>query len=343
MKRTILISAPRISGQGGTETVIEQWVNSSLSDDFNFILFISQIKDRTWLNRLPNEVKIINGHKNRMIRIIIYIYILLTQPIDIILDTNTKTLKLDWVVRKFFRCHYKIYSWLHFSLHHVKSININYLQYADKHLAISSGIAKQLYKITPNIPIYTIYNPIAKSQESYQRSEGLCKHFVYIGRIDWNHQKNLKFLFEEFSKIDANQYCLHIYGDGNDLAFCKNKAKELNLNIHFYGWKQDPWTDIDHPIDYLVLTSKFEGFPMIIGESLSRGIPVISSRCPTGPEDLIIPGVNGFLFNIDNSEEFQNIICDVLSDCIIWNTNKIRETINPYLEQQYFKDVEKVL
>ena len=57
--------------------------------------------------------------------------------------------------------------------------------------------------------------------------------------------------------------------------------------ITWHGWVDKPWEKINSASCTLLL-SKFEGFPMVILESLSYGIPVISSDCPTGPEDLII-------------------------------------------------------
>jgi len=63
----------------------------------------------------------------------------------------------------------------------------------------------------------------------------------------------------------------------------------------------------------LLLTSRFEGFPLVLVEAIQYGIPVISSNCQAGPEDIVIEGVNGYLFPEGDLESFVNILRKVIS------------------------------
>jgi UDP-D-galactose:(glucosyl)LPS alpha-1,6-D-galactosyltransferase len=71
-------------------------------------------------------------------------------------------------------------------------------------------------------------------------------------------------------------------------------ALNISDRVIWHGWLDNPWDEI-HEATALVLTSDYEGLPMVIGEAMTRGVPVISTDCPTGPADYIEQGVNGWL------------------------------------------------
>ena len=55
--------------------------------------------------------------------------------------------------------------------------------------------------------------------------------------------------------------------------------------------------------DLFVLCSKVEGFPNVLLESMSYGLPCISFDCDTGPSDMIEDGVNGLFINPQEKEQ----------------------------------------
>ncbi|MFV0141776.1 glycosyltransferase [Empedobacter falsenii] len=129
------------------------------------------------------------------------------------------------------------------------------------------------------------------------------KIFINIGRFA--PQKNQLALIEAFKDKGLEDYCLLIIGGGRLDPELDEKIKLINSpNVYLLG-------ELDNPQDYLincdafVLSSIFEGLPITLIESLSLGIPVISTKVG-GIPDIIKEDYNGFLFEEINTNSFIN-------------------------------------
>ena len=57
------------------------------------------------------------------------------------------------------------------------------------------------------------------------------------------------------------------------------------------------------------MSSRFEGFPMVLIEAQSQGLPIVSFDCPNGASDIINKGVNGILVEDQNKDALYDGIC----------------------------------
>ena len=90
---------------------------------------------------------------------------------------------------------------------------------------------------------------------------------------------------------------------------------ELSLadNVQLMGYSSDVINKVSEA-RFLVFTSDYEGFGMVIVEGMSVGLPAISYTCPCGPKDIITDGVDGFLIAVGDEEMMAKKICQLIED-----------------------------
>lgn len=125
---------------------------------------------------------------------------------------------------------------------------------------------------------------------------GGTKRLLTVGRM--RRQKGLDLLLEAFAASQARQqgWTLRIIGDGPEREAVMEAHRRLGLGdaVEFPGRTKAIWEEYAEA-DVYVMSSRFEGFPMVLLEAMAIGMPVISYDCPTGPAELISDGANGLL------------------------------------------------
>lgn len=211
---------------------------------------------------------------------------------------------------------------------------------ADLILPNSIGIKYDLiknFKIDENL-INVVNNPVdvnklttlAKEKTDY-RDEKFT--FVTVGRL--HPQKNHKLLIKVMQGLDAK---LYIIGDGILKKELSSMVVNLGLQdkVIFLGVKKNPFKYLSKA-DCFVFSSNYEGFPNVILEALSCGLPVISTDCKSGPREILAPELtynepikdvqkvsHGILVKVDHENSMETAMHMMMEDSRLIENYKLK-------------------
>lgn len=119
------------------------------------------------------------------------------------------------------------------------------------------------------------YEEILKQSNEYTASFNKEKvNIVYVGRLDESSKQISKLIKAVNDGKNKEQYNLYIIGKGPDEEQYKEMTKAQN--IYFMGEKENPYPYIKEA-DYLILTSKYEGFPVVYNEATILNTKIITT------------------------------------------------------------------
>jgi len=203
---------------------------------------------------------------------------------------------------------------------------------ATKLVCVSKAIENKIRRKFGFENTLTIYNPVVFSNKVDEILSNVPeKYILFFGRLE-EQIKNFSLLLNSFklSKVYEKGTKLLMVGGGPDKAFIETKIAELGLTnfVQLIPFQKNIKPYIQKA-KCTVLSSRFEGFPMSLVESLAAGTPVISVDCESGPNEIIINRVNGLLLPNHNKEALAQAIFDIISDEDLYKTckNNAKESV----------------
>jgi glycosyltransferase involved in cell wall biosynthesis len=108
---------------------------------------------------------------------------------------------------------------------------------------------------------------------------------------------------------------LWILGSGRLEVGLRESIKEMNLedSVELLGFQTNPFAFMA-AADIFVLSSAWEGFGNVIVEALACGTPVVSTRCPFGPEEILAGGEYGLMADVGDSKNLAERILELAKD-----------------------------
>jgi len=178
-------------------------------------------------------------------------------------------------------------------------------------------------------------NVIPNSIPFYPEIPSTCinKKVISVGRF--YAQKGFDFLIDAWSLIVIQHpgWELNIYGNGELEDELTKSISNKNLADSIFLKKPvKNISDKYQESSLYVMSSRFEGFGMVLIEAMACGLPVISFNCPDGPSDIITDNEDGFLVENENVQLLAEKISVLIEneDLRIDMGQKARENVKRY-------------
>lgn len=178
-----------------------------------------------------------------------------------------------------------------------------------KHIVVQTQeIKSEQYNHFKKVKV--IYNPL---MEHNKVAALKSKTIVTVGRLD--AAKNHQFLIRHLKDILPPGWQFCIIGDGEDRTALQGLIDKYGMRaqIKLLGKVDDVYDRIAEA-SLFVYASASEGYPNAVIEAMSVGLPVVSSNCKYGPNEIIRDGVNGFLFNLNEPESFKEKVLALINN-----------------------------
>lgn len=235
----------------------------------------------------------------------------------------------------------KLYSKLMFRL-----VRLFYT-WADGIVAVSEGVANDLVHVAgiTRERIQVIFNPIdtsrlqAKAEESLEDlwfKPGEPPVVLAVGRL--TEQKDFSTLIHAFARVRRTHAArLLILGEGKKRSELEGLVRRLDLgeNVRLPGFVPNPYPYMAKA-SLFVLSSRWEGLPLVLVEALYCGAHVVATDCPSGPREILRGGQYGRLVPVGDVASLAEAIESTLdnttarSPCESWQSFKLETVVNQY-------------
>ena len=181
----------------------------------------------------------------------------------------------------------------------------------DKLVVLTKADLQQWAKTHKNVIQIPNPNPLNNSKYSLLDQ----KQVISVGKLD--PQKGYDLLVEAWSLVVLKHpnWVLNIFGKGELKQKIIDKIEEFNLigKVNLCGLTNNVVDNYLKSSIY-VMSSRYEGLPMVLIEAMSCGLPMVSFDCEFGPREVIKNKENGFLIEPNNINKLADKICLLIND-----------------------------
>ena len=332
--RSVGIYMPDLSG-GGLERLQLELCPFLIAAGLNVTLVLTRAQGDL-MSQVPANTRVFSLNASRQIRALMPLvrYLQREKPDVLIVHTEHTAIIALWarvIARSSTRivvCQHNNYS----AQSHRRSWNFRLLpllfsrviRLADRVVAVSTGVAEDFVKATGLAPdrVMVIYNGVIGTEFGHKSAAHLDHPWfaqgtpVIVAAGRFVHQKDFATLIKAFSLVRKQRAVrLVLLGDGPLREELKALAHSLGVaeHIDMPGFCSNPFPYM-RAAAMVVLSSRYEGFAMVLAEALACGAPVVSTDCPYGPAEILEGGRFGRLTPVGDAEALSQAMVATLDN-----------------------------
>lgn len=322
-RKRITFFLDALHGGGAEKAVVNLLKGLAQRDEFDLDLVLAT-KEGPYLDLVPPEVRIVDLNTGRAIKATLPLtsYLKENHPWALIGNMGHVNVvasiarELSGIKTKLVLVEQNTLSAFHSKLKRAKLVELlmKWLYpRADAVAGVSAGVARDLeqqLKLKKET-VKVLNNPVV-NEDLISKSQASLEHpwftadappvFLAVGRL--NSQKDFPNLLNAFAQVRKQQVAhLIILGEGEERQALEAIIDNLGIgeDVLLPGFVKNPYAYMKHASCF-VLSSQEEGLPTVLIEAMACGCPVVSTDCPSGPEEILDRGTYGLLVPIKNSE-----------------------------------------
>jgi len=310
-KLAVLVS---LSGEGGVERMVLNLVEAFAQVDGLEVQLVVLREESRHLRRLPASVRLVRlGVRHSLLAVPAISRYLRRERPDVLLAAKDRAGRAALLARRITGMDTPIYIRLGTNLSEAmqdKPAWQRWLRYApmrrqygavDGVIAVSQGVADDVAGITgmPTERIHVVRNPVLTPDTLQSAAQPLEHPWfqpgqppVILGMGRLTRQKDFPSLLKAFAQVRAQvEARLVILGEGRGRDALLALADELGVraDVDLPGFDPNPYRWLART-RLFVLSSAWEGSPNALTEALALGVPVVSTACPSGPDEVLQQG-----------------------------------------------------
>lgn len=170
-------------------------------------------------------------------------------------------------------------------------------------IALTKHDSESYKKFHHNVVVIPNPSPFKQLSIEERVYDNNSKRIIAIGRL--TYQKNFEHLLAAWKIVQNSHrdWTLEIYGSGEDKDKLQQIINHDELNSAKLMGEIVNIQSIYKSSSFYVMSSRYEGLPMVLIESQTFGLPIVSYDCPHGPKEIVHSHENGILVENQNINE----------------------------------------